>query len=413
MNHSKFEVVPFENRNGTSSWRVVGWLHGERVRKNFKTRAEAVAEKATFEVKAAQTEQGMRTVATTLTVEQVREAETVFHRLRDRPCPLSFYVDFALTNYKEPEQQKKLCDACADYTAARQREFDQGQLSKSQVRHIGWEMKRLAKHFPKLLLAEITPSGLTAYLEAPGCSMKHHNGRRGLLSTFFKFCFMRGWTAENPIPKVPHFRIRRKRGAATTLTAADAQRVMDFAENYQGGALVPFFALCLFAGIRPGVPEGEIARMTPAMIDLEKGEISITAEVSKVAEPRVTTIQPNLSAWLRAYPMNGSAVALGDFKKRRQAIWRKLGLTQDVMRHTFISMFVAKFRSIGEAAIQAGNSESIIRRHYLNLKSREEAEAYFGIVPRLTVGAPAKSIVTELSSAPVLPIADGDCRLAS
>jgi len=28
------------------------------------------------------------------------------------------------------------------------------------------------------------------------------------------------------------------------------------------------------------------------------------------------------------------------------------------MRHTFISMFVAKFRSIGEAAIQAGNSEA-------------------------------------------------------
>jgi hypothetical protein len=31
------------------------------------------------------------------------------------------------------------------------------------------------------------------------------------------------------------------------------------------------------------------------------------------------------------------------------------------MRHTFISMFVAKFRSIGEAAIKAGNSEAIIR----------------------------------------------------
>lgn len=53
-----------------------------------------------MEVKAAQTEQGMRTVATTLTADQVREAEAVFLRLRDRPCPLSFHVDFALTNYK-------------------------------------------------------------------------------------------------------------------------------------------------------------------------------------------------------------------------------------------------------------------------------------------------------------------------
>ena len=52
------------------------------------------------------------------------------------------------------------------------------------------------------------------------------------------------------------------------------------------------------------------------------------------------------------------------------------------MRHTFISMFVAKFRSMGEAALQAGNSESIIRKHYLDLKSKQEAEEFFTICPR-------------------------------
>jgi hypothetical protein len=45
-------------------------------------------------------------------------------------------------------------------------------------------------------------------------------------------------------------------------------------------------------------------------------------------------------------------------------------------------MFVAKFRSIGEAAIQAGNSEGIIRKHYLDLKTTTEAENFFGILPR-------------------------------
>jgi len=52
------------------------------------------------------------------------------------------------------------------------------------------------------------------------------------------------------------------------------------------------------------------------------------------------------------------------------------------MRHSFISFFVAKFRSIGEAALQAGNSESIIRKHYLDLKTTEEAEQFFGILPK-------------------------------
>jgi hypothetical protein len=38
-------VAPFENRNGVTSYRVTGWVNGDRVRKNFKTRAEANAEK--------------------------------------------------------------------------------------------------------------------------------------------------------------------------------------------------------------------------------------------------------------------------------------------------------------------------------------------------------------------------------
>jgi hypothetical protein len=65
----------------------------------------------------------------------------------------------------------------------------------------------------------------------------------------------------------------------------------------------------------------------------------------------------------------------------------KFPLAHDVMRHTFISMFVAKFRSLGEAALQAGNSESIIRRHYLDLKTTTEAEEFFGIRPKRTKGA--------------------------
>ena len=37
---------------------------------------------------------------------------------------------------------------------------------------------------------------------------------------------------------------------------------------------------------------------------------------------------------------------------------------------------------MGEAALQAGNSESIIRKHYLDLKSTAEAEQFFGIMPK-------------------------------
>lgn len=209
MNQTEFAVSRFENRNGVTSWRVAGWLHGVRIRKNFPTREEAAAEKSTLEIKAAQTANGMRAVATTLTKDQVREAEAVFRRMTALPRPLSFYVDFALGNYKEPEQQKPLVEATAEYIAAKESEFAQDQLSIPQMERIRWEMKRLTDFFPGKAVAELTSTKLIAFLEAGKGGMKTHNNRRGLLSTFFKYCFQRGWVAENPIPKVPYFCIRR------------------------------------------------------------------------------------------------------------------------------------------------------------------------------------------------------------
>ena len=157
---------------------------------------------------------------------------------------------------------------------------------------------------------------------------------------------------------------------------------MEEMEGFEGGRWVPYFALCLFAGIRPGVPNGEITRLKPEDVNLETDIISISSEVSKVREPRKITIHPNLAAWLRAYPLDEIRLIPADGHKRRHRISQRFGLAHDVLRRTFISMFVAKYRSIGEAAIQAGNSESIIRRHYLDLKSTTEAEEFFSILPK-------------------------------
>lgn len=164
-----------------------------------------------------------------------------------------------------------------------------------------------------------------------------------------------------------------------TVTARYAKDLMAYLETYEKGALVPYFALCLFAGIRPSQRDGEISKLLPEHIRLDTGVILIEPEVSKVRMKRQITIQPNLAAWLEAYPFKPINSAYVEY--HRTKITKRFALSHDVMRHTFISMFVAKYRSMGEAALQAGNSESIIRRHYLDLKSPAEAEGFFGIVP--------------------------------
>lgn len=392
MNQTTFAVSPFENRNGSTSYRVDGWLHGLRVRKNFKTREEAAAEKAVLEIKSLQATAGLRSIATVLTEAQVREAETLFPRLSGKTRSLSFYIDYALTNYRAPETEKSLADGIREYVIAKEHEFEQDQLSAPQFKRIRTDLKRLADYFTGHTFADLTAKRLIEFLEVGRPSMKTYNNRRGILSTFLKFAFQRGWIAENPISKVPHFRIKRKRGMAKTITATQARELLEFFETFEGGRWVPYFALCLFAGIRPSVPDGEITRLKPADVNLETGIISISVEVSKVREPRKITITPNLDAWLRAYPLDKFPIVGPNFQKRRAKFKAQFNLTHDVLRHTFISMFVGKFRSIGEAAIQAGNSESIIRRHYLDLKTKAEAEEFFSITPKRSVPANTSTV---------------------
>lgn len=387
MNQPSFAVTRFENRNGVISWRVDGRRHGVRIRKNFKTREEAIAEKATQELKALQADAGLQSATTFLSEEQLREAETAFNRLKGKPRSLSFYLDYALTNYREPETQRLLADAVADYTAAKQHEREQDQISESHLVFMKRDLKRFVRSFPKATVAELTAERLINYFNLGKPSLKTYNNRRGIVSTFLKFAFQRGWISENPIAKVPHHRIRRKRGAVATLSTAKAAELMAAVEALDGGRFVPFFALCLFAGIRPCLRTGEILRLKPEDVNLETGIIFVSADVSKVREPRKVTIQPNLAAWLKAYPpADDFPIVPKNLQHVRARIAKAYGLSHDIMRHTLISMFVAKFRSIGEAAIQAGNSEAIIRKHYLDMKSQTEAEAFYGIMPQKTAG---------------------------
>jgi len=382
MSHENtFAVSRFLNRNGVISWRVAGWLHGVRIRKNFKTKEDAAAEKATLELKVMQATSGLRSATTFLADDELREAEAAFRRLAGKPRPLSFYLDFALANYREPVNQKLLTEAVAVYVAMKEHEREQDMLSEPYLVRMKRDLNRLQKHFPGVTVAELTGARLIGYFEARRAALKTYNNRRGIVSTFLKFALQRDWLTDNPLAKIPPRRIRRRRGGAATLTAAQAKEMMAFVEEHHASA-VPFFALCLFAGIRPCLRTGEILRLRPEHIDLEAGVIRVDSEVSKVREPRNITIQPNLAAWLRACPLKEFPIIPANLQHVREKAVEKFSLTHDVMRHSYISMFVAKFRSIGEAALQAGNSEGIIRKHYLDLKSPAEAEQFFGILPQ-------------------------------
>jgi hypothetical protein len=159
--------------------------------------------------------------------------------------------------------------------------------------------------------------------------------------------------------------------------------MMRDAESFADGALVRYLALALFAGIRPGGnKDGELRKLAdhPELIDLKKGVIEIPGTIAKTRKKRLINIRPNLRKWLEA--TEGKPVLPKNQSRLLKTFRKKHGLSHDELRHSFISFHVGAFRSIGDAALEAGNSETTIKKHYLNIPTEEQGKAFWRIAPK-------------------------------
>lgn len=124
MKNGGFKIRAVTVRNGGfiyTTYRVRGWLRGEYIRRQFKSRDEANGAKLRFEIAAANAAQDIRSVNTRLTPLQLAEAEAAFARLDGKS--LSQAVDFFLTDYRPPVVGCDLIKASEAFQAARRPEW--------------------------------------------------------------------------------------------------------------------------------------------------------------------------------------------------------------------------------------------------------------------------------------------------
>ncbi len=380
------------------TFRVSGRINGQRIRKQFPTREEAEGEKLRLEVLAANSE--LRTVTTRLTEAQVRAAETAFQLTPDPVAAIQWFI----AHYRADAVEKPFPAAAAEFIAFRKPHISRGALRDYErtlrdfggVEGIETKPGKPGPMYPNRLSNSFTAPEVEAFLKAYASGPKRHNNMRGDLCAFFNYCISpaRKWAKENPTVGTTRFDIAR--GIPDILTPQKAADIMAYVEAYAGapgandkpGFLVPYFALCLFAGIRPSIDDGEIRKLGESpdvekLIDLKMGVIRITPGISKIGDVRQTKIRPNLAEWLARYPVKEFPVIVRNMQDKVTAVRKHFGLTDDVLRHTAISAHVAKWKSMGEAALEFGNSERMIKKHYLNMLSEAEAEAFWGITPKL------------------------------
>jgi hypothetical protein len=69
-------------------------------------------------------------------------------------------------------------------------------------------------------------------------------------------------------------------------------------------------------------------------------------------------------------------------QQRDRQIACEIPWPRNVLRHSFINYRIAIVKSADQVALEAGNSPSIIFKNYRELTTDQEAEKWFGILPK-------------------------------
>lgn len=385
------EIVESKGGHEWVTHLVQGWReNGRWQRKRFRDRNEAEAFVALKQIEITNGSE-FHSVTTRLSPEAVAEAEIALARLGGR-YTLDQAVSYFLTHYAEPEERKALSDAVKGYLDAKERAGVRDRTLRQLDSTFG-QFLAFAERRGIAEVHEIAPDDVEQYLRslrgkdgAGPASKQSWNNRRAELRAFFGWCADKGqrWIASNPASDVTRFDKKQiARGRPDTLTASQAQDLLDYVATYKGGIYITYFALALFTGLRTG-PDGELHKLArhpdrATLIDLKRGVLHVQPEISKTGMYRQVPIRDNLRAWLFSAP--SPEILPPGYDADIKAIRKRFNLSHDVMRHSFFSHHVAAFRSVGAAALEGGNTEQVVRDHYLNLALSDEGEAFWRIAP--------------------------------
>lgn len=376
---------------GYSSFMVQGWKdNGKWQRKKFKLRKDAERFVALKTVELENQGRSQRMVLSPLSDEQIQEAVDAFDSL-GKTYSLKDAVQFFLENHRPPEFTISLSEGLKLYLDYRERDG----VRQRTIKQSASVLKMFIEEVGDCFVHEVTHQKVEGFLRglrakdgASPAKRKTWNNYRNDLNHFFGWCStadlgtQRPWTFTNPAENVRVYsakQVAEQREEIATTFPDDLKDFFSVLMRWRGGVMVKPFVLAYFAGIRP---DGELKRLAPRaaeLINLKTGFITIPANVSKTKEARQIHITENLAAWLKAY--SDSPVIPKNWDRLVKQVRSHFGLSHDEARHSFISYHVALNRSVGDAALQAGNSEAIVKKHYLNLHPQSEGAAYFAIVP--------------------------------
>jgi len=300
---------------------------------------------------------------------------------------VNFYI--AHLEAEKKKQQSATIHALADeWHKAKKAQLAKGILRDRTVIDIRVTAGVLQKQFGSLRIAEATTEHFQKYLDGREITQQTFANNRSQFSQFFNWCIEKRYTSENPIKNI-EFEIPTK--DVQILAVKEARRLMEKVES-EFPHLTIYHAVCLFAGLRP--TEAKLLKWED--IHLDERQITVWQQTSKVKETRNVQIEDALLYWLNSYTetKSGFIVKQKGFRtateKFRIALGYKLGdenkdgptWVGDILRHSYASYWLPKYKHRGQLAEQMGNSIKTIKKHYKRVVKTSDVDAFWSILPR-------------------------------
>jgi integrase/recombinase XerD len=238
-------------------------------------------------------------------------------------------------------------------------------------------VKKFRERFGSVPIKLLDGSEIKAWLASLPLKVKTRNRHLGYVRNVLGIAMEWNLLKVDPLANISPFNDpHRKARKIEILTPDELTTFLSKVEK----DFVPYFVLNAFTGLRGD----EIKKLDWSEVKLDRSLIDLPYTKSKNRKRKLIEVPDNLKDWLEPYVKESGSVMP---RKKLQLAFEKAAKKsnlhpwrQNCLRHSFCSYAVAK-NSFDWTAAQADNSARILREHYWEVFTKEDAAKFWNIRP--------------------------------
>jgi integrase len=363
-----FEAVKLKIPNGKRTWMIARRSHGKRERIYFETEKEAKRE-------ASDRNRKIEAHGTTvkLTPEEQIYAQASITDLAAIGKTLREATDHYLKEFRRPPAPtgNVLCDRILlEYS----RRVKHKEISQRHAETMRDTVAKFRKEYATIPIDKITAGDVKAWLATLPLAVKTRNRHLGYIGSMFQIA-TREWNLleKNPLAEVTRFSDPRSGRTISIFTPEELKAVLSAVTS----DWLPVFAINAFTGLR----RAEVERLDWSEVKLDRRLIDLPFTKSKNGRRKLIEVPENLAAMLESLVQTeGPVLPPRRFDLEVKRLKTLLGIEwpNNVLRHSFCSHAVA-IHGFMWTAEQADHSETMLKKHYREVVTKEQAARYWNI----------------------------------